>query len=81
MIRRGGSPRPSEASAGADPLARFGDRFVRQSDHGKGRQPGGDRHLGLDLDDLDPVKRNGPHLGDHTLPYCKRRLSVTVSGQ
>ncbi len=61
--------RQPEAQRGerrADPLARLGDRLVRQSDDGKGRQPGGDRHLGLDLDDLDPVKRDGPHLRDHT---------------
>ena len=63
------SLRQPEAQRGerrADPFARLGDRLVRQSDDGKGRQPGADRHLRLDLDDLDPVKRNGPHLRDHT---------------
>ena len=31
----------------------------------EGRQPGGDRHLGFDIDDLDPVKRHGANPRHH----------------
>jgi hypothetical protein len=51
----------------AHPFARFGDRLVGQADDGKGRQPGSDRHLGFDLDDLDPVKRHRANLRGHVL--------------
>ena len=44
---------------GAHPLARLGDRLVRQADDREGRQPRGNRHLGFDVDDLDPEKRHG----------------------
>ena len=41
-----------------------------------------DRHLSLDFDDLDPVKRHGPHLRDpYPYPSCKQRLSIARSGQ
>jgi hypothetical protein len=53
----------------AHPLARLGDRLVRQPDDGERRQPRGDRHLGLDVDDLDPVKRHGANPRDH-FPAC-----------
>ena len=46
----------------AHPLAGFGNRLIRQPDHSKGRQPGRDRHLSLDLDDLDPVKGHRAYL-------------------
>ena len=52
----------------AHPFAQFGDRLVRQADYGEGRQPGGDRHLGLDLDDLDAVECHGANLRGHALP-------------
>jgi hypothetical protein len=38
----------------AHPLARFGDRLVRQPDDRERRQPRGNRHLGFDVADLDP---------------------------
>jgi len=47
------------------PLARLGHRFVRQADNGKRRQPRGDRHLGLDVDDVDAVKRNRANARHH----------------
>jgi hypothetical protein len=59
------------------PLARLGNRLVRQSDHGEGRQPGGDRHLRLDLDDLDAVERHRPNPRNHglTIPQGKVEFS------
>jgi hypothetical protein len=62
---RGGSAKPSAA-----PLARLGDRLVRQADDGEGRQPRGDRHLGLDIDDLDPVECHGANSRDHLPTRC-----------
>src|SRR5205807_929093 len=70
-------PQTQRAERRADPFARPGNRLVRQSDDGKGRQPGGDRHLGLDLDDLDPVKRNGPHLRDHTFTILQATVEYS----
>jgi len=61
---------------GAHPLARFGHRFVRQADDGERRQAAGDCHLGLDLDDLDAVKRDRPDPCDHAISTCDRRASV-----
>ena len=46
-------------------FARFGNGLVRQSDHGEGRQARGDRHLRLDLDDLDAVERHRPDPREH----------------
>ena len=68
MIRFGGRARPSDCSAERTRSRDFGDRLVRQADYGEGRQPGGDRHLGLDLDDLDAVKCHGANLRGHALP-------------
>ncbi len=48
-------------------FARFGNRLVGQPDDGEGRQPGGDRHLRLDLDDLDTLERHRPNPRDHAL--------------
>ena len=48
--------------------------------YGKGRQAGGDRHLGLDLDDLDPVKRNRPHLRDHTRTVLQAMVEFSRIG-
>ena len=50
------------------PFARLGDRLVGQAHDGEGREPGGDRHLGLDLDDLDALKRDRPNPRDHSHP-------------
>jgi hypothetical protein len=50
------------------PFARFADRLVRQADNGERRQPGGNRHLGLDLDDFDSVERDRANLCDHAPP-------------
>ncbi len=70
-IDRDAARRQREAERGqrrAHPLARFGDRLVRQADDIERRQPRGDRHLGLDIDDLDPVKRHGANPRDHPGP-------------
>ena len=67
-MRRGGNARPERVQRRAHPLAQFGDRLVGQADDGEGRQAGRDRHLGLDLDDLDPVKRHRANLRGHVLP-------------
>src|SRR5205814_2078659 len=56
---------PPHSSGQMIPLARLGDRLIWQADDGERRQPRGDRHLGLDIDDLDPVKRHGAHPRDH----------------
>ncbi len=40
----------------------------KPTDDREGRQTRGDRHLGLDLDDLDAVKGDGSNLGDHAPP-------------
>jgi hypothetical protein len=37
---------------------------------------GGDRHLGLDLDDFDCVKRNGAHLRDHAFTFTILQATV-----
>ena len=63
----------------AHPLARLGDRLVRQADDGERRQPRGDRHLGLDIDDLNPVKRHGANPRDH-LPARPRFAPASRSG-
>ena len=65
----------------AHPFARLGDRLVRQPDHCEGRQPGDDRHLGLDLDDLDPVKRHRPNPRDHGLTILQAKVeSIPLRG-
>jgi hypothetical protein len=37
---------------------------------------GGDRHLGVDLDDLDSVIRNGAHLRDHAFTFTILQATV-----
>jgi hypothetical protein len=50
-------------------------------DSGFGKQEitgriGGDRHLGLDLDDLDSVIRNGAHLRGHAFTFTILQATV-----
>jgi hypothetical protein len=50
-------------------------------DSGSGKQEitgriGGDRHLGLDLDDLDSVIRNGAHLRGHAFTFTILQATV-----
>src|SRR5579863_8650321 len=52
------------------PLARLGDRLVRQSDDMKRRQPGDQCHLGLYVDDLDTVKRHPADTRGHKDGSC-----------
>ncbi len=66
---------PTQLQRRAHPFARFGDRLVRQADDRERRQARGDRHLGFDLEHLDPVERHRPNLRGHV-----PARSLTTSG-
>ena len=68
QVHRDALGRQREANRGervAHPFARFGHRLVGQSDDREGRHPGTGLHLDIDVDNVDPLKRDGADTGDH----------------
>ena len=72
----GDSPRRQRKPRGdqrrAHPLARLGDRLVRQADNGKRRQPGRDLHLHVDARASIPSKATVETRWTMPLPACNR---------
>lgn len=56
---------PHRAEGGTHPLLAFGDRLVGQPDDGEGRQPTGHLNLDVDVQRIDPLKRNRGDSRDH----------------
>jgi hypothetical protein len=73
---------PGGDQSRAHPLARFGNRFVGETDDGEGRHARRDLDLDLDVDgaDFDALERNRGDALDHVSPCSRSRLAETPIG-